>query len=97
MDKEKIEQLIFEVIDEFNIQYNGRYQLTKSQDTVLFGREGILDSLGLVSFIAAIEEKFEDTFGKVMTLADARAVSQKNSPFRSVATLIDYLKEIINE
>lgn len=64
--------------------------------TKLFGGDGALDSLALVSFIADIEDKISDTFEKNIVLADEKAMSQKVSPFRSVETLGLYIEKLLN-
>ena len=55
-----------------------------NKDTALFGKSGLLDSMGLVSMIVAVEQDVEDEFDKNVTIADARAMSQKHSPFATV-------------
>ena len=60
-------------------------------DTKLFGAEGSLDSLGLVSLLIDVEQRLEEKFGVVVTIADDRAMSQRRSPFRTVGTLSDYV------
>ena len=65
--------------------------------TALLGAEGILDSMGLVSLIVAVEQDVEDEFGKEITIADAKAMSQKNSPFRTIGSLVDYIENLLNE
>lgn len=67
-----------------------------TESTVLFGREGIFDSLGLVSLIVDVEQKIED-LGISITLGDERAVSQKHSPFRTVQSLADHVCLLIDE
>ena len=66
-------------------------------NTALLGAEGILDSMGLVSLIVAVEQDVEDEFGKEITIADAKAMSQKNSPFRTIGSLVDYIENLLNE
>ena len=66
-------------------------------NTKLFGGSGALDSLALVSFIADVEEKISDAFGKNIILADEKAMSQKVSPFRSVETLSLYIEKLLND
>lgn len=68
-----------------------------NEKTALLGAEGILDSMGLVSLIVAVEQDVEDEFGKEITIADAKAMSQKNSPFRTIGSLVDYIKNLLNE
>jgi acyl carrier protein len=65
--------------------------------TRLFGRNGVFDSLGLVSLIAAVEVAVEDTFDVSVTLADERAMSQKSSPFVDVASLASYIGSLLDE
>ena len=59
--------------------------------TVLFGRDGCLDSLGLVTFIVAVETEIEDARGVTLLLADERAMSMAHSPFRTAGRLADYV------
>lgn len=61
-----------------------------AEDTILFGKEGVLDSMGLVTLIVAVEQAIEDKFDVSPGLADEKAMSQAKSPYRSVATLADY-------
>ena len=84
-------QLIYEVIDELNLDLPKEKQLEKSVHTPLFGKSSPLDSLGLVHLIVTIETKIEEELGASITIADERAISQPESPFRTVETLADYI------
>ena len=97
IDGEKVIQAIFDAIDEINEQRPEGQQLEKAADTVLFGEAGVLDSLGLVNLIIAVEQGIEDAFGVSLTLADEKAMSQKNSPFKSVKTLAAYASVLMEE
>jgi len=68
-----------------------------NDDTPIFGTKGNLDSLGLVSFLVNLEQNIEDKYGIPITIADEKAMSLKNSPFRTINTLSEYLNGIINE
>jgi len=61
------------------------------ESTDLIGRGSLLDSLGLVTLIVDLEQRLADQYEISLTLADERAMSQKNSPFRSVRSLADYI------
>ncbi len=67
-----------------------------TEDSVLFGKDGALDSMGLVTLIVAVEQAIEDRFGAAAGLADEKAMSQAKSPYRTVATLADYAHEQLN-
>jgi acyl carrier protein len=101
IEKGRILQTIFDVVEEINMELPKEQLMEKSEDFVLFGQSSKLDSLGLVTFIVAIEQKFQEDLGVVITLADERALSQKRSPFATIGTLADYafslLKEYENE
>ncbi len=62
-------------------------------DGVLYGGDNGVDSLSLVRLIAAIERASEVRFGRRIVLADEKAMSARNSPFRSAATLARLLHD----
>jgi len=64
---------------------------------ILYGKNGALDSLGLVNLIVGVEQAVEDKCGCSITLADERALSQENSPFTTVNSLAEYLSVLLNE
>ncbi|MCK5679857.1 acyl carrier protein [bacterium] len=97
INNEKILHAIFEAIDELNEQFQKEQRLSKSTNTTLFGETGKLDSLGLVNLIVATEQRLEETFNLSLTLADEKAMSQKNSPFRSIGTLAQYISKLLQE
>ena len=84
-------------IEEINRQLENEHQLEKSTNTVLFGEDGKLDSLGLINLVVAVEQNIEDEFDVTITLADERAMSQETSPFRTVGTLTDYIEMLLGE
>ena len=96
-NQERILQAIYNAVDEVNEQLPKGKKLDKASDTVLFGRPGKLDSLSLVSLIVAVEQNIHDEFGTDVTLADDRALSQRNSPFRTIATLSEYIALLLNQ
>lgn len=61
--------------------------------TPLLGDGAPIDSLGLVSVIVQVEESIRSVDGVAVTLVDERAMSQRNSPFRSVDALCTYALE----
>lgn len=63
----------------------------------LYGRSGILDSLGLVQLIADVEDAVMNKTGVIVTIADERAMSMKFSPFRNITALANYIKVLLDE
>jgi acyl carrier protein len=68
-----------------------------TEDTVLVGNGAVLDSLGVVSLIVEIEQRLELDYAISVTLANDRAMSQRNSPFRTVGVLADYILTTLKE
>jgi D-alanine--poly(phosphoribitol) ligase subunit 2 len=97
IEKKTVLQTIYNVVDEMNMELPEEQLMEKSKDFVLFGRSGKLDSLGLVTFIVAVEQKFQEDLGVTITLADERAMSQKRSPFATIETLADYTFNLLKE
>ena len=95
--KEKIIKILYSSIDEINKLYSENKKMEKSTKTVLFGSSGSLDSLGLVNFIVSTEEKIQDEFDVLISLADERAMSKSESPFRTVGSLINYIEMLLLE
>ena len=98
MKKRKIiENVIFNAVKEINEQLPKEQQISTTSKTVLFGKSGQLDSLGLVNLLVIIEQNIEDGFDVNITIADERAMSQKRSPFRTIGTLADYIDMLLKE
>ena len=65
--------------------------------TPLFGRHGLLDSLGLVSLVISVEQGIEDAAGVTVSLADERAFSRSQSPYLTVGSLAEYAESLMAE
>jgi acyl carrier protein len=59
-------------------------------DTALFGIEGFLDSMALVTLVVALEQGIAEKFGVSVKLADAHAISQEPSPYSTINALAEY-------
>ena len=95
--KREATRMLYEAIDELNLELQEERRLEKSGDTVLFGQLGRLDSLGLVRLIVGTEEKIEEELGVTIRIADERAMSEQRSPFKTVGSLIDYVSLLLSE
>jgi acyl carrier protein len=95
VNKKKIIEIVFQSIEDINND-NG-IELAKDVNTKLFGSESELDSILLVNLIVAVEENIEEFSGKYIPIADERAFSSENSPFKSIDSLADYIVTLLNE
>ena len=94
---ENVIAAIYRAVDWINVELPPDRQLTKTLDTRLLGSQSVLDSLHLVSLLITIEREVEDTIGVTLTLADERALSMKESPFRTIQSLASYIEVLIIE
>lgn len=88
---------IYVAIDQINAERSSDRLLEKEETTHLFGIGADMDSLELVSLILAVESRVSIEFGVAVTLADEKAMSQRNSPFLTVRTLADYIITKVEE
>jgi D-alanine--poly(phosphoribitol) ligase subunit 2 len=93
----EIVQLIGRIADEFNEQLEFKIAVNTGREAPLFGHNGVLDSLGLVSFVVAVEQAIEIEIGVSLTLADEKAMSMRHSPFRTVGSLADYIEDLLKK
>lgn len=61
----------------------------------LFGRAGVIDSLGLVNLIVLTEEAVTETFGATITLADEETLADEAGVFDTVGSLTSYILEAL--
>ena len=95
--KEKIKNILISILQDINEDLEDEMLINPTDNTKLFGEDGVLDSLALVSVVTDLEEEIHDKFDKHVTLADEKAMSQKNSPFSTVETLTEYIYKLIHE
>ena len=71
----RIEKIIIETLKELNEELENEAFLNPNSKTKLYGANGAMDSLALVSFIADLEDKISDEFEKDIILADEKDIS----------------------
>lgn len=95
--RENIVNLILASLKAHFDEINETVDLSEGENIKLFGGGGLLDSIGLVTFIVEVEERLEDEFDVSVVLADEKAMSRRTSPFSRVSYLVDYIFEILNQ
>ena len=93
--QEKIEKIIIDTLKELNEELENEAFLNPNSKTKLYGGNGAMDSLALVSFIADLEDKISDEFEKDIILADEKKKKKKTSPFRNIESLTSYIKSLL--
>lgn len=87
--RDQVRDAVFRAIEDFNT--TDRAAVPREVETVLLGVGGAVDSLGLVRLVLTVERRVQADLGIALSLTDEKAMSQRNSPFRSVGALIDYI------
>jgi acyl carrier protein len=95
INRETISQLVFNCIKKYQVEYDQIIDLSEGEQTRLFGGDGQLDSLGLVSLVVNIEEDIDTELRISLILADEKAMSRRTSPFSRIGNLIDYINELV--
>jgi len=93
----QITEIVFEAIDEVNQLLPRDRRIPKSEDAMLFGPSGLLDSMGVVNLSVAVEEKVEKKFGVSVSLIGDEAMGEEVFPMESVQSLIGYLAKSIKK
>ena len=73
------------------------HDMDVSATSALVGSEAVLSSMSLVSFIMDIEGELEEEYEVQVLLVNESALSRKQSPFRTVETLADYVLELTDD
>ena len=92
--RDVIQNIINESIDEINDFLPQDSQITKDDDQLLYGTNGVLDSMGIINFCLMVEEKFAEVFSKEISLIDDSAFSEEMLPIESVRNLKAYLNKL---
>jgi acyl carrier protein len=66
-------------------------------NSTIFGSGGILDSLGLVNFLADLEYRLSEEFDRPVAMASDQAMSRSRSPYRDVSALAAHVTEQLDK
>ncbi|MCS6880174.1 MAG: acyl carrier protein [Oscillochloridaceae bacterium] len=97
MNRSDVMDLIVTTLRDLLAGDPARAGLPIEESTRLYGPEGLLDSLRLVSLVLDLEQEINARLDTAITIADSRAMSQQRSPFRSVGSLADYIVRLLAE
>lgn len=90
MNQDAILALVLETVRAYRLALSADRETTIEADSSLFGPEGALDSIGLVSVVIELEQKLSDASGQDVSLMNDRAMSRSHNPFRTPRALADY-------
>lgn len=96
METNEITQVIIDALTLANQSRPDDQQIPVSVTTKLFGKEGFLDSMALVTLLMDIEDALQDADISI-SLSDERAMSNARSPFKDVPSLVIYIQSLLSE
>ena len=88
--------LVYRCIDELNRLLPSELRLAKSEETVLLGYGGTLDSLGLISLIVSLEDAVEQATGHRVVVLEEELLIDPAGPYRSVGQLVNWINTKLN-
>jgi acyl carrier protein len=93
MKRDDIAKIVFAGFEQVLIDKDHRDLIEINEKTELMGLNSIFDSVDLVTFIVSLEQTMEDEYSTSVTIADENAMSQTESPFKNLGTLIDFIQK----
>jgi hypothetical protein len=91
VNKQAITEVVFAAIDETNLELPADELIRRTADAPLTGPGGQLDSLGVISFMIAVENELEGQLGVTVALSEEILNSPQDDPFQRVDTLVDFI------
>ena len=87
----RILNVIFDAVTEFNQQLPPEQRLKREPDTIVVGSESVLDSLGLVSFLVLVEDTLSSRLGLNISLLQDGYVLDAAGPLRTIASIAEHV------
>ena len=88
--RDEIIQIICEALTDLNEELDYDSLKNATESTEIYGGDDGIDSLSLVRLVTDVETKVNEKFDSNVLLASEKAMSMRNSPYRSVSNLADF-------
>ncbi|HEV7266444.1 MAG TPA: hypothetical protein VGN83_16210 [Falsiroseomonas sp.] len=90
--RDKILSVINGVLLDVNQELDHDEFRSPSEQTLIYDGENGIDSLSLVLLLGSLEARINQEFGANILIASEKAMSMRNSPFRSVGSLANFVE-----
>lgn len=90
--RERIFEIVTRVIGEVNDEMGYENLNNASKNTVIFDGDNGIDSLSLVLLVSTVEAEINKEFSSNILIASEKAMSMRNSPFRTVDSLATFIE-----
>lgn len=91
MKRDEILALICDTIRQFGHTGEQTAPLMIDENTVIFGDEGILDSLSLLNVVNVLEQELEERYNVKLALTEPEEMAADRNPLQSLGGLADYI------
>jgi len=95
--REGILALVYSAMDEIDPMTADGAPLGKYPDARLLGSDSGVDSLTFVNLVVALEEQIQKKLGKSVVLVDEDNMAAEEHPFRTIATLAEYVERVLSK
>jgi acyl carrier protein len=97
MTKDQIKRIVLKAIDSVNELLLEENAIHPEPVTILFGRNAVLDSMGFVNFIVALEEMLSDETGVSLNVVEELNAPDNNAPKEAtVDQFVEFLFRLVN-
>lgn len=90
--RDKIVGIVSEVVEELNQELEYEWLRSPRDETILYSGGDGIDSLSLVWLVVETEARINEEFDVSVALASEKAMSMRNSPYRSVGAFADFIQ-----
>jgi acyl carrier protein len=97
MTRAQAREIVLAAAGKLNDGRAEKIEVARGDETPLYGRDGVLDSMGLVALVVAVEQEVEERLQIGVILADEKAMSLSHNPFRTVGVFAEYLQQRCQE
>lgn len=95
VERESVSRIVEAAVTDVNDTLPPDERLEWSPSARVTGQGGVLNSLGVVSFVLAVEERVNEAFGTQLALFDESLVADIDGPFRTIESTVDHVCEVV--
>lgn len=92
-----IVELIFDIIDEVNLEFPENKRIKKSLESELYDGYSNLDYSDFINFMSKIEKKFEEKFGEKIEIFNKISLQKKEFVFENIESLTSFIEEMCHK
>ena len=96
MSKLELEEIIISVLKKMQSEGLINNDTVIDATTILYGENGILPSIHLITAVIDIENEIFNRIGTRISLTDVKMFSPQNSPFLSVNKLTEFTNNLVS-